>query len=74
MGCNVDIGTQIAEKIRENVEASENGICPVTVSIGVTAYEGGSYHSAIDCADKALYKAKTTGRNKVVRYNKDEEN
>lgn len=74
MGCNVDIGTQIAEKIRENVEASENGICPVTVSIGVTAYEGGSYHAAIDCADKALYKAKTTGRNKVVRYNKDEEN
>ena len=67
-GCDIEIGASIAEKIRANVEASDNTICPITASIGVAAYQGGNYHEAIECADKALYKAKTGGRNQVVVY------
>ncbi len=62
----IDKGFSVAEKIRTNVENSDNGICPVTVSIGITAYKGGSYHSSIELADQALYQAKISGRNKVV--------
>ncbi len=67
-GCNTEIGVTIAEKIRTNVETSNNSICPITVSIGVAAYNGGNYHETIECADKALYRAKTEGRNRVMLY------
>lgn len=65
-GCKLERGIEIAEKIRSSVERSDNTICPVTVSIGVTQYEGGNYHTTIECADKALYRAKTEGRNRVI--------
>lgn len=67
-GCSVESGLKIAEKIRTSVENSDNGICPVTISIGVAPYNGGNYHETIEMADKALYRAKTGGRNMVVRY------
>ena len=70
-GCNVDKAKTIAEKIRKNIEDGENSVCPVTASIGVAEYIGGSYHDVIECADVALYKAKKNGRNQVVEY-KDE--
>lgn len=72
VGCQIEKGLEIAEKIRKNVEASDNKVCPVTVSIGVAQYKGGSYHSVIECADEALYLAKTSGRNQVVEYKKEE--
>ena len=70
-GCDGVKAKTIAEKIRKNIEASENSICPVTASIGVAEYIGGSYHDVIECADVALYKAKKNGRNQVIEY-KDE--
>ena len=41
------------------VEAMDTGVCPVTISIGVTRYNGrDNYQLAVQCADKALYQAK----------------
>lgn len=71
-GCKLDKGAIIAEKIREDVEKSNNPICSITVSIGVAGYESGSYHTVIEAADKALYRAKKEGRNRVIIYENSE--
>lgn len=41
---------------------------PITVSIGYNPLLGESLDKMIDDADKALYQAKKTGRNKVVTF------
>ena len=72
-GRDIENGVAIAEKIRANVELSDNSVCPITASIGVAAYKGGNYHETIEFADRALYKAKTEGRNRVIVYQEEED-
>lgn len=67
-GCPFDEAVHVAEKIRAKVEQSENGVCKVTVSIGVSCYRGGDYHTVIGEADEAMYRAKNRGRNCVVKH------
>lgn len=70
-GCVVEQAARVAEIIRKKVEESDNGVCPITVSIGVAPHEPGDYNITIKNADKALYEAKRSGRNKVVMYQED---
>ncbi len=72
---NVDLemGTQIAEKIRELIEATpfiipgQKDPLHKTTSIGLVAYKNGeTVEDFVNRVDKALYEAKETGRNKVV--------
>ncbi len=65
-GCPIKQASLVAERIRSNVESSNNGICPITISIGVAAYDQENYQNAITQADKALYTAKQDGRNRVI--------
>ncbi|MBK8507559.1 MAG: diguanylate cyclase [Candidatus Competibacteraceae bacterium] len=41
---------------------------PLTVSIGFTTELGTSLHQMIECADSAVYQAKSGGRNRAVRW------
>ncbi|MBQ8412787.1 MAG: GGDEF domain-containing protein [Lachnospiraceae bacterium] len=66
--CPIAEATNVADRIRAKVEATDTGVCPITISIGVAEYDQDNYHNAISQADKALYTAKETGRNKVVCY------
>ena len=68
MGTALDVGLNIAEHIRSAVESADNDVCPITISVGVSKYDGGNYHEAIKKADQALYYAKEHGRNLVVSY------
>jgi len=62
---------QVAERIRENIEGAVfkayDEVVSVTVSAGISVFpdDGVDMESLIESADKALYKAKESGRNKV---------
>ncbi|MBR1908593.1 GGDEF domain-containing response regulator [bacterium] len=62
------------ERLRKKIETHEfffNGIqISLTASIGVSSNMDKleDAHQMIECADKALYKAKETGRNQVLTY------
>ena len=60
-----------AESVRKQVEETKIMVrgeaIPITVSCGVSSYrEGEEFLPFMERADQALYKAKSTGRNKVV--------
>ncbi len=63
--CDVDNAFARMEKFRIDIENAKDTPVPFTVSIGIASYEG-DYSTALMKADKALYKAKNTGKNKVV--------
>ncbi|MFH1035810.1 MAG: sensor domain-containing diguanylate cyclase [Pseudomonadota bacterium] len=69
-GADLAQAREIAEHLRQGVEAARFGpeppSIPVTVSIGVAQWEGGDNEaSLVGRADRALYRAKEGGRNRV---------
>lgn len=63
--CSLDEARKICERIRASVESYDNAVCKLTVSLGVSKYNGGDYNETMKNADKALYFAKENGRNQV---------
>jgi diguanylate cyclase (GGDEF)-like protein/PAS domain S-box-containing protein len=70
-GINLDTACKRAEEIRKTIEANKihygDEELGITISMGVAGYPGGEISAAelIDAADRALYRSKETGRNKV---------
>ena len=72
-GCDLALAGRLAERLRTAVAATSfdtpDGLIPVTISFGATAYEPGSSADAdalVRAADQALYQAKDGGRNRVA--------
>jgi diguanylate cyclase (GGDEF)-like protein len=63
--CDVNNACARMEQFRRDIESTTDTPVPFTVSIGVSRYTG-DYSRTIQNVDEALYKAKNTGRNKVV--------
>ncbi|MDZ7660882.1 diguanylate cyclase [Thiohalophilus sp.] len=68
-------GSETAERIRQVVEAeqfvvNEDIDIRITMSIGLACYpdDAANADMLIGCADEALYKAKDTGRNRVIAF------
>jgi len=69
----------VAERMRQHIEelrlSFEGNLLSVTASFGVAAVDprtrlhGGSHLELVKRADRALYRAKTTGRNRVIADN-----
>lgn len=73
LDCMPEQAKIIAERIRVTVEKhefllSKGNSIGITISIGIATYPDttSNFNKLIDEADKALYKAKQTGRNRVV--------
>lgn len=71
---NIDQAIYTAERVRVKIESMDFQIdeqaepFKKTISIGVTEYKKGeSIEDFIERSDKAMYEAKTTGKNKVVK-------
>lgn len=63
---DIDLASEIAERIRQDIMNLNYGSVEVTVSIGVCEWENHITKDIIDAADKRLYKAKESGKNRVV--------
>ena len=65
---NVSKAIDIAEDLRAKVENNKSRVCDITISLGVSEYINRDYKKSINNADKALYEAKRTGRNRAIIY------
>ncbi len=72
-GSDINAAMQAAERLREAVAlepfelGSEHGTIPITISAGVTElFKGDTHETGLIRADKALYHAKSKGRNRVL--------
>jgi len=72
---NLDLekAAQVAERIRNAIEKISCSGVKITVSLGVASLESNTNKpdELINQADKALYAAKKSGRNRVVTWGKD---
>ncbi|MFA7269587.1 MAG: diguanylate cyclase [Sterolibacterium sp.] len=73
---DAETANEVAEKIRAEVAElkiqTAGGIVQKTISIGISSYpdDSDTFWQALKFADVALYHAKETGRNRVVRFTK----
>ncbi len=70
---NLEKAAQIAERIRKFIEEKPCSGISITISLGASSIESnaGKPSELIDQADKALYTAKESGRNRVVTWGKE---
>ncbi len=75
--CNVARGKRVAEALRHNVAhariVTHAGAVPVTVSLGVAQWAADeSFDDVVQRADRALYDAKQSGRDRVEVHSADQ--
>lgn len=67
--CDLDFASTKAEAIRVAIEEARPNDLTITASIGAAAYnKNDDFDSLFEKADRAVYEAKDTGRNKVVAH------
>ncbi len=70
--CDSEFAATKAEDLRQAIEESKPNDLTITASIGAASFDSAdSFESLFEKADKAVYEAKETGRNKVILYRSD---
>ena len=70
-GANGEEAARVAESLRRIVESNASAEDPITISIGVASTRDSEFNNVDEmfkAADRALYRAKDLGRNRVVRF------
>jgi diguanylate cyclase (GGDEF)-like protein len=67
-GCGPDAAVSAGERVRVAVEAAQPGGLPMTCSVGASSATGEEidFDAMFSAADRALYEAKRSGRNRVA--------
>jgi diguanylate cyclase (GGDEF)-like protein len=70
----IEIAKKISEDFANEEFSTEVEVFKKTVSIGISNYpeDANTLIKSIKCADEALYVAKNTGRNKIIKFEKQE--
>jgi len=77
IGADEESSMAVAERMRktmeDNVFQTGSGPLKKTISIGVSLFpvDGDAFWGCVKFADVAMYQAKETGRNKILRFTKD---
>ena len=77
-GTDAGAAVKIAENLRQTIQTTSKGFCAknvfITASFGVSSNtdKTSDCSQLLDQADKALYAAKESGRNKVIRWGQDD--
>ena len=67
----INIANRLRIKVQDNIFIFENKQIDINISLGCTFCEKGEeYKDVYKRCDKALYEAKSTGRNKVIEFKK----
>lgn len=72
-GATEDEAARVLERVGQRLITTPLIVCDgqaLTFSAGVCRFGGEALDDALGCADKALYEAKETGRNRIVRANR----
>ena len=65
---------KLARKFLNDINSSQSNPDTITISIGIADYRKNSnYHDVFDCADKALYIAKMSGKNRIEIFHAEQE-
>lgn len=64
---NESTAYMIADSLRKMISIGNNNVTPITMSFGVATFDS-SYKQSIKNADEALYQAKNSGRNRVIKF------
>lgn len=65
--CDINFAMSKAENLRQAIEAAKPADLTITASLGIASMDDDDdFNSLFEKADKAVYEAKETGRNKVV--------
>ena len=65
--CNLDFAATKAETLRRAIESAKPNGLTITASIGIAAYsKNDDFESLFEKADRAVYEAKDSGRNRIV--------
>jgi len=69
----INVGEKIRKKVEETKIKMPRGFIHKTISVGIAEFpkDAANFWQSIKYADIALYKAKDSGRNQVVRFTKD---
>ena len=70
---SIDAAMHVAERIRMQIASGTKGTIPSTASLGLASWpaDGLTSNEVIAAADTALYRAKRSGGNRILRYQPD---